>query len=308
MNVLGVLCFAAAVLTVSARHKREWEYLDMKKATREILMPLYRSETPICHKGPGFYRDPNDCHQYIRCVDDFSSGRRLTLFVGRCRPGLVFDENISSCNWPELAAPCRNSPEHFKESPSKLNPKEPNTHQVTQDNKISDQSGNWSKYQSQQQKPNKQDQKLQEPVDGIKNVFQETETQEKIGQPFEDNQEPQVQIAEQEREPQIAESFEEIPNNNEQQQIPITEQVREPVVQEKDEPLSQDQVIQQQSEPVSQNPDIRGPVIAQQTQQIKESHQVREPVIQEQTQQVKENPKTRQPVIQEQTQQVKENP
>ncbi|GBO29700.1 hypothetical protein AVEN_72154-1, partial [Araneus ventricosus] len=302
MNVLGVLCFAAAVLTVSARHKREWEYLDMKKATREILMPLYRSETPICHKGPGFYRDPNDCHQYIRCVDDFSSGRRLTLFVGRCRPGLVFDENISSCNWPELAAPCRNSPEHFKESPSKLNPKEPNTHQVTQDNKISDQSGNWSKYQSQQQKPNKQDQKLQEPVDGIKNVFQKTETQEKIGQPFEDNQEPQVQIAEQEREPQVAESFEEIPNNNEQQQIPITEQVREPVVQEKDEPLSQDQVIQQQSEPVSQNPDIRGPVIAQQTQQIKESHQVREPIIQEQTQKVQENPKTRQPVIQEQTQ------
>ncbi|KAF8786925.1 putative endochitinase like protein [Argiope bruennichi] len=321
MNVLGVLCFAAAVLTVNARHKREWEFLDMKKATREILMPLYRSETPICHKGPGFYRDPNDCHQYIRCVDDFSSGRRLTLFVGRCRPGLVFDENVSSCNWPELAAPCRNSPEHFKDPASKLNPKEPNTQHVTQDNKISDQSGYWNKYQSQQQKPNKHDQKLQEPVDGIKNVFQETEAQEKIGQSFEESQEPQVQITEQEREPQVAESFEEIPNNKGHQQIPVSEQIPEPVIQEKDEPLSQDQVIQQQSEQISKSPDIQKKVTVQQikesskakepviqeSQQVQENPKTRQPVIQEQTQQVQENPKTRQPVIQEQTQQVQEN-
>ncbi|GIY83676.1 hypothetical protein CDAR_171171 [Caerostris darwini] len=321
MNILGVLCLTAAFLTVSARHKREWEYLNMKKATREILVPNYRSEISICEKGPGFYRDPNDCHQYIRCVDDFNSGRRLTMFVGRCRPGLVFDENVSSCNWPDLAAPCSNSPEHLRETASKLNNEKQNTQKTVQNNKISDQSNYRDKYESSQQqivqKPNNpnhlsvQGQKgFQKPEDI--NLFQEAGTQEKIGQSFDDSED----LLAQERKPQISQGFEEVSKINDQQQTPITQQIREPVVQEKDEPLIQEQVVQQQSEQISPNPDIREPVVEEEPEQISQDEKVqeqtkphiREPVVQEQTQQVKEKPHIREPVVQEQTQQVKEEP
>ncbi|GIY29042.1 chitin-binding type-2 domain-containing protein [Caerostris extrusa] len=318
MNILGVLCLTAAVLTVSARHKR----------------------------GPGFYRDPNDCHQYIRCVDDFNSGRRLTMFVGRCRPGLVFDENVSSCNWPDLAAPCSNSPEHLRETASKLNNEKQNSQKTVQNNKISDQSNYRDKYESSQQqivqKPNNpnhlsvQGQKgFQKPEDI--NLFQEAGTQEKIGQSFDDSED----LLAQERKPQISQGFEEVSKINDQQQTPITQQIREPVVQEKDEPLIQEQIVQQQSEQISPNPDVREPVVEEepeqisqdekfknqlfknklssisenqepvvqeQTQQIKEKPHITEPVVQEQTQQIKENPHIREPVVQEQTQQIKEKP
>ncbi|GFT69537.1 uncharacterized protein NPIL_500371 [Nephila pilipes] len=311
MNILGGLFFAAALFTVSARHRREWEFVDMIKASREVLQPYYRYEASACSRGVGFYRDPNDCHQYIRCVDDFSTGRRLSVFVGRCRPGLVFDENISSCNWPELAAPCSNAPEHFKELPNKLNPTKQNP-QVIQDNKIS-QSDRWNKYQTQQHQnedtknqfvPGKQG--FQEFDDGIKNVFQETEIQGQVEQSFENVQDPQVQITEHKREPQVSEGFQEIPNSNEQENIPVTQQIREPVVtQEKDEPVFQvqqnkDQVIQQESQPTSENSKIREPVIQEKDDQVSEIEQIREPVVEEQVEQIRE------PVVEEQVEQIRE--
>ncbi|PRD36140.1 UNVERIFIED_CONTAM: hypothetical protein NCL1_09529 [Trichonephila clavipes] len=326
MNILGGLFFAAAIFTVSARHRREWEFVDMIKASREVLLPFYKHEASACSRGVGFYRDPNDCHQYIRCVDDFSTGRRLSVFVGRCRPGLVFDENISSCNWPELAAPCSNAPEHFKDTPNKRNPSKQNP-QVTQDNKIYE-PDNWNKYQTQQH--SSQDTKnqfvpgnqgFQEPQDRSKNAFQETEIQ--VQQSFEEGQKPQVQITEQEREPQVSEGFQEIPDSNVQEQVPITQQIREPVVsQEKDEPILQvqqnkDQVIQQQSKPVSENSKIREPVIQEKDDQVPviqekddqvpEIEQIREPVVAEQVKQVSQDEQIREPVVAEQVKQVSQD-
>ncbi|GFW66259.1 uncharacterized protein TNCV_1711581 [Trichonephila clavipes] len=298
----------------------------MIKASREVLLPFYKHEASACSRGVGFYRDPNDCHQYIRCVDDFSTGRRLSVFVGRCRPGLVFDENISSCNWPELAAPCSNAPEHFKDTPNKRNPSKQNP-QVTQDNKIYE-PDNWNKYQTQQH--SSQDTKnqfvpgnqgFQEPQDRSKNAFQETEIQ--VQQSFEEGQKPQVQITEHEREPQVSEGFQEIPDSNVQEQVPITQQIREPVVsQEKDEPILQvqqnkDQVIQQQSKPVSENSKIREPVIQEKDDQVPviqekddqvpEIEQIREPVVAEQVKQVSQDEQIREPVVAEQVKQVSQD-
>ena len=65
------------------------------------LVTIGRGQT--CTKV-GFCRNPNDCTKFYRCVDLWQ------LHHFNCPPGLVFDENISTCNWPYQAAPCKNGP------------------------------------------------------------------------------------------------------------------------------------------------------------------------------------------------------
>ena len=53
----------------------------------------------------GYFRDPADCTKFYRCVDEWGVGQyRAYAFV--CPAGTVFDEAVSVCNWPFLAAPC----------------------------------------------------------------------------------------------------------------------------------------------------------------------------------------------------------
>lgn len=54
----------------------------------------------------GFFRNPTNCKKFYRCVDLWQNGRELTIYHFNCPVGTVFDETVSICNWPQLAAPC----------------------------------------------------------------------------------------------------------------------------------------------------------------------------------------------------------
>jgi len=53
----------------------------------------------------GFFRSEEDCTAFYRCVDFYGIGK-FTKFDFVCPEGLVFDETLSVCNWPEQSAPC----------------------------------------------------------------------------------------------------------------------------------------------------------------------------------------------------------
>jgi len=53
----------------------------------------------------GFFRSEQDCTAFYRCVDFYNIGK-FTKFDFVCPEGLVFDETLSVCNWPEQSAPC----------------------------------------------------------------------------------------------------------------------------------------------------------------------------------------------------------
>jgi hypothetical protein len=48
--------------------------------------------------GEGFFRDPNNCGMFYRCTE-----RQRFYFA--CPEGLYFDEELSTCNWPQQAKP-----------------------------------------------------------------------------------------------------------------------------------------------------------------------------------------------------------
>ncbi|OQR74195.1 hypothetical protein BIW11_09233 [Tropilaelaps mercedesae] len=56
----------------------------------------------------GFFRNPTNCHKFYRCVDFYQNGQ-YTIFHFDCPGGLVFDERISVCNWPQNSPPCNNA-------------------------------------------------------------------------------------------------------------------------------------------------------------------------------------------------------
>jgi len=70
-----------------------------------------------CKNGPGFYRNPEDCTLFYRCVQGVRQDLDIFEFV--CPGGLVFDEATSVCNWPGSSAPC-DAPEEpeYEEGPS----------------------------------------------------------------------------------------------------------------------------------------------------------------------------------------------
>ncbi|KAG8188925.1 hypothetical protein JTE90_014977 [Oedothorax gibbosus] len=320
MHPLSGLIFAAALLTVTGT---ELEVGELRKLPRD-LPPHY--EQSVCSGGVGFYRDPYDCHQYVRCVQDPTDGR-TNVFLGKCRPGLVFDENISSCNWPALAAPCRNA-----EPPQRFRPVGFSDNAITA-------SGN-----RQQGKP----QFVQESAE---KAFQETEIHGKIQESFEEpphnsksatvdrnqvyqqsnvrqqNPKPvrqQVQehrrrpvekpqhTPQQVREPVIQEQFERVQKPNVQKQEIESqkkepefhqepEQVREPVVEENFEEVQRPSLQQVQEPDIQQSEQVREPLI-QESEQVREptvQQKVREPVIQQKVREPVIQQKVREPVIQQ---------
>ncbi|XP_076366008.1 uncharacterized protein LOC143254967 [Tachypleus tridentatus] len=57
----------------------------------------------------GYFRDPQNCHKFYRCVNQSSIGSKFVVYEFECTDGLVFDEIIHSCNWPHKAPPCNDS-------------------------------------------------------------------------------------------------------------------------------------------------------------------------------------------------------
>ena len=76
---------------------------------------MYFSEIPTSGMteqdctSAGFFRDPSDCTRFYRCTDPWGAGN-YQKFPFECPAGTVFDEAVSVCNWPQLAAPCDESP------------------------------------------------------------------------------------------------------------------------------------------------------------------------------------------------------
>ena len=59
----------------------------------------------------GYYRHPEDCGRFYRCVKFDQFVDDFTVFEYDCPEGLVFDERYEVCTWPSQAAPCGGSSE-----------------------------------------------------------------------------------------------------------------------------------------------------------------------------------------------------
>ena len=65
------------------------------------------TESQECTKN-GFFRHPEDCTRFYRCVDLTGRGY-FQKYTFSCPVGTVFDENVSVCNHPWAAPPCEES-------------------------------------------------------------------------------------------------------------------------------------------------------------------------------------------------------
>ncbi len=73
----------------------------------------HNSETEYTCSRQGYYRDPNDCNSFYRCVKFNQYIDDYTVFLYMCPEGLVFDEKWEVCVWPSQTAPCGGSSEIF---------------------------------------------------------------------------------------------------------------------------------------------------------------------------------------------------
>ncbi|XP_057372693.1 uncharacterized protein LOC130693540 [Daphnia carinata] len=73
-----------------------------------IRQPL---ESSLQCSRQGYYRHPEDCGRFYRCVKFDQYVDDFTVFEYDCPEGLVFDERYEVCTWPSQAAPCGGSSE-----------------------------------------------------------------------------------------------------------------------------------------------------------------------------------------------------
>ena len=64
---------------------------------------------PKC-KSNGFFRHPDDCTRFYRCVDLTGSGY-FQMYTFSCPAGTVWDENVNTCNHKWAAPPCEENVE-----------------------------------------------------------------------------------------------------------------------------------------------------------------------------------------------------
>ena len=57
----------------------------------------------------GYYRHPEDCSRFYRCVKFNQYEDDYTIFEYGCPDGLVFDDRWEVCVWPAQATPCDGS-------------------------------------------------------------------------------------------------------------------------------------------------------------------------------------------------------
>ena len=69
------------------------------------------SETTLECTRQGYYRNPEDCSQFYRCVKFNQYEDDYTIFEYACPVGLVFDDRWEVCVWPSQATPCDGSSE-----------------------------------------------------------------------------------------------------------------------------------------------------------------------------------------------------
>ncbi|KFM79162.1 putative chitinase 3, partial [Stegodyphus mimosarum] len=64
-----------------------------------------KGEKSECNK-PGFFRCPEDCNKFYRCVDEEGDGQNLVRYDFKCPDGLIFDEKNKKCDWPSSELTC----------------------------------------------------------------------------------------------------------------------------------------------------------------------------------------------------------
>ncbi|XP_055346364.1 uncharacterized protein LOC129593893 [Paramacrobiotus metropolitanus] len=65
--------------------------------------PSMRQLEPMQCPAEGFFRNPQDCTKFYRCVNMLGS---WTVWHFFCPAGLVFDPNHAVCNWVSMSPPC----------------------------------------------------------------------------------------------------------------------------------------------------------------------------------------------------------
>ena len=70
-----------------------------------------KRETILECTRQGYYRHPQDCSQFYRCVKFNQYEDDYTIFEYGCPTGLVFDDRWEVCVWPSQATPCDGSSE-----------------------------------------------------------------------------------------------------------------------------------------------------------------------------------------------------
>lgn len=58
----------------------------------------------VC-RGPGSFRNPNDCRKFYQCVASDTPGK-YTIYEYNCPTGTVYDENNHNCAWPDSVPEC----------------------------------------------------------------------------------------------------------------------------------------------------------------------------------------------------------
>jgi len=71
------------------------------------------SQTILECSRQGYYRHPEDCSRFYRCVKFNQYEDDYTIFEYGCPDGLVFDDRYEVCVWPSQATPCDGSSEIF---------------------------------------------------------------------------------------------------------------------------------------------------------------------------------------------------
>jgi len=79
----------------------------------EIQSIRENSETVLECSRQGYYRHPEDCSRFYRCVKFNQYENDYTIFEYGCPDGLVFDDRWEVCVWPSQATPCDGSSEIF---------------------------------------------------------------------------------------------------------------------------------------------------------------------------------------------------
>ncbi|KAK2726723.1 hypothetical protein QYM36_007529, partial [Artemia franciscana] len=69
------------------------------------------SEIALTCSRQGYFRNPENCNYFYRCVKFNQYTDDFTVFEYLCPEGLVFDENWEVCTWPSQTSPCDGSSE-----------------------------------------------------------------------------------------------------------------------------------------------------------------------------------------------------
>ncbi len=105
--------FARINLFVSSFQCQVFVFRIVRIVDREGRISSTResSQTTLECTRQGYYRHPQDCSQFYRCVKFNQYENDYTIFEYGCPTGLVFDDRWEVCVWPSQATPCDGSSE-----------------------------------------------------------------------------------------------------------------------------------------------------------------------------------------------------